>query len=600
MHDTTATERPRIEDYALIGGGRTAALVSRDGSVDWLCWPRLDAPACFAALLGDVENGTWFLGPAGPAETTRGYEPGSTVLRTEHRTEGGRVRVTDFMPPPGKRDALVRLVEGLEGTVEMRLLLALRPDYGRTIPWVERLDRGAGGPFRWRAVAGPNLFVLTSPIDLQGVGMRTEGAFAVRAGARLAFELAHGPSHADLPAPADGWAELEACRAHWRRFAARGRPLPGLPAEWQAAVDRSAVTLKALTYAATGGIAAAATTSLPEHLGGTRNWDYRFCWLRDAAFTLDALMACGHEAEAGAWRDWLMRAVAGAPEQLQIMYGLAGERILTEWEVPWLSGHRGSVPVRVGNAAADQFQLDVYGEVADALFEARRRGLPEHPRAAALRPEILRCLERQWREPDEGIWEVRGERRHFTHSKVMAWAAFDRAARRAEKGGAEGCEWRALADAVRAEVEARAWDARASTFTQAYDSEEVDASLLLMPLYGFLPADDPRVEGTVRAVEARLGRGGLLLRYDGEDGLAPGEGAFLLCSFWMVEVMALQGRLDEARALFARLLDLRNDVGLLAEEAEPKTGRQLGNFPQAFSHVGVINAAAALSRAGAA
>ena len=380
-------------------------------------------------------------------------------------------------------------------------------------------------------------------------------------------------------------------RAHWTAFSAQGRPIPDMPRDWQDAIDRSALVLKALTYAPTGGIAAAATTSLPEEVGGGRNWDYRYCWLRDAAFTLDALIACGHRDEAGAWRDWLVRAVAGAPEQLRIMYGLAGERILTEWEVPWLPGYEGSTPVRVGNAAADQRQLDVYGEVADALSEARAAGLPPHPRTEALRPDLLDHLEILWRDPDEGIWEIRGPQRHYTHSKVLAWVAFDRAARQAEPGSPQADRYRGIADEIRAEVMEKAWDEEAGTFVQSYGAGQVDASLLLLPLYGFVDARDPRMVSTRRAIEARLAAGRLLLRYEGDDGLAGCEGAFLFCSFWLVSVLARQGEMADARSLYAYLLSLRNDVGLLAEQYDPASERQLGNFPQAFSHVGIINAA---------
>jgi GH15 family glucan-1,4-alpha-glucosidase len=582
----------RIEDYAMLGDGRSAALVGRDGSVDWLCWPRLDSGAVFARLLGTEDHGFWRLAPAGPVETTRAYEPGSMVLRTDHDAPTGRVRVTEAMST-GPVPALVRRVEGIAGEVETEVEIVLRPDYGRTIPWMER--RPAARGHLWHAVAGPNLYALASTVDLGHEAMRTRARFKVAEGETVDFVLAHGDPQAPPTVP-PAEVGLAHARATWADFSAQGRPIEGLPPDWQAAVDRSALVLKALTYAPTGGIAAAATTSLPEALGGGRNWDYRYCWLRDAAFTLDALLACGHVDEACAWRDWLVRAVAGAPEQLQIMYGLAGERILTEWEVPWLPGYEGSAPVRIGNAAAEQRQLDVYGEVADALAEARRAGLPPHPRSEALRPALLDHLATLWREPDEGIWEIRGPRRHYTHSKALAWVAFDRAAGQAADEDAAAAH-RAMADTIRAEVLERAWDAEAGCFVQSYDASEVDAALLLLPLYGFIDACDARMVATRRVIEDRLGVGRLLLRYEGDDGLAGREGAFFFCSFWHVSVLAREGEVDAACDLFKHLLSLRNDVGLLAEQYDPTTGRQLGNLPQAFSHVGIINAAVDIARA---
>jgi GH15 family glucan-1,4-alpha-glucosidase len=583
----------RIEDYALIGDCETVALVARDGSIDWLCWPRFDSPACFAALLGTPENGRWRIAPSHPApKVTRRYREGTLILETRFETPEGAATLIDFMPMRNEASDIIRIVVGERGSVSFDFDLAVRFDYGRSIPWVNRQEDGT-----ITAIAGPDLLALRTPAPLRGEDMHTVGRFAVAAGERVPFVLTHVESTAAVPRAVDAEGELARTEAYWREIADR---CPDV-GPWREPVLRSVLTLKALTYRPTGGIVAAATTSLPEWIGGSRNWDYRYCWLRDATFTLLALMNLGYYGEAQAWRDWLMRAIAGSPAQMQIMYGLAGERRLPEWEVPWLSGYEGSKPVRVGNAAVSQFQLDVYGEVGDALFQAQKGGLDPHPRAQEIDDAILRHLETIWREPDEGIWEIRGPRRHFTHSKVMAWAAFDRAAKLAVHNGAgDGVSqrWRRAADEIHQEVCAKGFDASRGSFVQAYGSPHLDASLLQMPLVGFLPPNDPRIAGTVAAIERDLMRGGLLLRYDTEasdDGLPPGEGAFLACSFWLAHVYAMQGRGDDATRMFERLLSLGNDVGLFAEEYDPEAGRMLGNFPQAFSHVGLINTALALT-----
>jgi GH15 family glucan-1,4-alpha-glucosidase len=583
----------RIEDYAIIGDCETAALVARDGSIDWLCWPRFDSPACFAALLGTPENGRWRLGPRDPEpRVTRAYASNSLVLETRFATPGGVARVVDFMPLRDSASDVIRIVVGEEGTVDFESELVVRFDYGSTMPWVNSLEDGTT-----TAIAGPDLLALRSPIKHHGEHFHTVARFAVRAGDRVPFVLTHVDSTAALPRALDAEAALTRTVEHWRKFAERCPPVD----RWSDAVRRSLITLKALTYEPTGGIVAAATTSLPEAIGGPRNWDYRFCWLRDATFTLLAFMNLGYYDEAKAWRDWLMRAIAGSPSQLQIMYGLGGERRLPEWVVPWLPGYEGSTPVRIGNAAANQLQLDVFGEVADALYHAVRGGLPPHTRTREIAGAFLEHLEKIWQTPDEGIWEVRGERQHFTHSKVMTWVAFDRAARFADelsRGSHLAQHWRGIADRVHAEVCERAFDAARGTFVQAYGSNALDASLLLMPLVGFLPADDPRVVGTVRAIERELTWEGLVRRYipaHVDDGVEGGEGVFLACSFWLAQVYGMQGRRAEGRELFERVLALGNDVGLFAEEYDPLARRQLGNFPQAFSHLGLINAAVALA-----
>lgn len=587
---------PRIEDYALVGDCETAALVTRDGSIDWLCWPRFDSAACFAALLGTPDHGRWRIAPVDPSPgIARQYRPGTVILETTFDTGHGAATLIDFMPPRDGTSNLVRLVVGRRGRVDFRTELVIRFDLGASVPWVSRLEDGGG----LQAVAGPDLLVLRTPVPLRGEDQRTLGEFPVSAGETVSFVLSHGPSCGPRPSSADPLTALAATEAFWRDWSGRCPPV----GPWTEAVTRSMLTLKALTYRPTGGIVAAATASLPERIGGSRNWDYRYCWLRDATFTLLALMNLGYYEEARAWRDWLLRAIAGSPAQMQTLYGIAGERRLPEWEVPWLPGYEGSRPVRIGNAAAAQFQLDVYGEIADALFQATRGGLPTPERAYDLRQATLDYLETVWREPDEGIWEVRAGRRHFTHSKVMAWVAFDRAAMSAQTLGdaAASARWRRLADEVHAEVCRQGFDADLGSFVQSYGSRQLDAALLQIPLVHFLPATDPRMRGTVAAIERRLVLdGGLVLRYDtekGVDGLPSGEGAFLACSFWLADNYVLQGRFAEARALFERLLALRNDVGLLAEEYDPHAGRMLGNFPQAFSHVGLINTALNLTRA---
>jgi len=583
----------RIEDYALIGDCMTAALVGSDGSIDWLCWPRFDSSACFAALLGRTENGRWLIAPKNrPVEKKRHYRPGTLILETEFLTETGSAAIIDFMVPADGAH-LVRIVRGLSGRVDFQTELAIRFSYGSSVPWVNRLDDGT-----LNAIAGPERILLRTPAELRGEDMRTIGEFAVEAGESIPFVLSYGASF-EGPSPAiDPFDALARTEAFWRQWSDR---CPDV-GSWTETVKRSLITLKALTYAPTGGIVAAATTSLPEHLGGIRNWDYRYCWLRDATFTLLALMHLGYHDEARAWRDWLIRAIAGSPNQLQIMYGVGGERWLPEQTLPWLAGYEGSAPVRVGNAASQQLQLDVIGEVADVLLQTLKAGMPPSERGRALRPVILDYLSTAWREPDEGIWEVRGERQHFVHSKVMAWVAFDRVASEveAESGRESAGKWRKIADEIHAEVCVRGFDPDLNSFVQAYGSKLLDASLLLIPLVGFLPPDDARVRGTLRAIEERLLiNGEFVLRYEtehGVDGLPPGEGAFLACSFWLVDNYILQGRQVEARDLFARLLSRCNDVGLLAEEIDPATGRMLGNFPQAYSQVGLINCALNLSR----
>jgi GH15 family glucan-1,4-alpha-glucosidase len=585
----------RIEDYALIGDTQTAALVGRDGSVDWLCLPRFDSGACFASLLGTPDHGHWRLGPAGGGmAASRRYRGDSLVLETTFTTPEGTARVVDCMPPRHRDPDVVRVVEGVSGRVRMAMELVIRFDYGRSVPWVRRVDG------RLAAVAGPDALVLDTPVPTHGEDLRTVAEFEVGAGDRIPFVLEWHAAHEVPGPPIDAVEAVADTERWWAEWVGRGRH----EGEWRDAVVRSLVALKALTYAPTGGIVAAATTSLPEQLGGVRNWDYRFCWLRDATFTLYALMTAGYRREAQAWRDWLLRAVAGSPEEMQIMYGCAGERRLPELELDWLPGYEGSRPVRTGNAAVDQFQLDVFGEVMDALHVARRSGLPPDPYAWSLQRSLMEFLESRWTEPDEGIWEVRGPRRHFTHSKMMAWVAADRAVKAVERYGADGpvARWRRLREEIRADVCEQGWDAERRTFTQSYGSRELDASLLMMPLVGFLPAGDQRVQGTVAAIERELCEDGFVHRYDhtdtGVDGLPPGEGAFLACTFWLADNYALAGRHREARDTFERLLALRNDVGLLAEEYDVGARRQVGNFPQAFSHVPLVNTARNLTLAG--
>jgi len=583
----------RIEDYALIGDCKTAALVGCDGSIDWLCWPRFDSAACFAALLGTCDNGRWRIAPKYPSlAVERRYRPGTLILETEFRTDTGSAVLIDFMPPADGAN-LVRIVTGQSGRVVFETELVLRFNYGATVPWVNRLDQDT-----INAIAGPERLVLRTPATLYGEDLKTVGEITVAAGESIPFVLSHGLSFESPPAPIDPFNALERTQAFWLEWSDR---CPDV-GPWTEAVKRSLITLKALTYAPTGGIVAAATTSLPEHLGGVRNWDYRYCWLRDATFTLLALMNLGYHDEARAWRDWLIRAVAGSPRQIQIMYGVGGERWLPELIVPWLAGYEKSAPVRIGNDASRQLQLDVFGEISDALFQALKMGMAPPERARALRPVVLEYLATAWRQPDEGIWEVRGGPQHFVHSKVMAWVAFDRASNELtlQTFNESGQRWQALADEIHAEVCERGFDRDLDSFVQAYGSKRLDASLLLIPLVGFLPATDPRIQGTLRAIEKRLLIDGeFVLRYEPEnasDGLPAGEGVFLACSFWLVDNYILQGRYTEARKLFDRLLSRCNDVGLLAEELDPPSGRMLGNFPQAYSHVGLINSALNLSR----
>jgi GH15 family glucan-1,4-alpha-glucosidase len=586
----------RIEQYAMIGDTQTAALIGDDGSVDWMCAPRFDSGACFAALLGDENHGRWLIAPvAGGRATRRRYRDHTLVLETEFETPEGAVRIIDFMPIRDETVDVVRIVEGLHGHVPMQMHLTIRFDYGQTIPWV----RNIGGALV--AVAGPDALVLRSPVETKGVGHSTVAEFTVRAGQRVPFNLAWYPSHQDVPRPRNTAWSLSRTESWWHNWSKKWT----YDGDYPEAVQRSVITLKALTYAPTGGIVAAPTTSLPEWIGGVRNWDYRFCWLRDATFTLLSLLHAGYEEEAKAWRGWLLRATAGEPDDLQIMYGPAGERRLTEWEVPWLPGYQGSKPVRVGNAASEQFQLDVYGEVIDALYESRRGAIVDRDmHALDLIVALLDFLEDAWKRPDEGIWEVRGPRQHFTHSKVMAWVAFDRAIRGLHEFGTQddidaATRFAAIRDEIHAEVCAKAYDADRKTFVQAYGSSNLDAALLMMPLVGFLPATDERMQGTVAAIQRELTTDGFVRRYSTDaavDGLPPGEGVFLPCTFWLADNLALMGRVDEGRALFERLVGLANDVGLLAEEYDPKSGRHLGNFPQAFTHVALVNSGCNLSR----
>jgi len=579
----------RIEDYALIGDCQSAALVGRGGSIDWLCWPRFDSPACFAALVGTLDNGFWRISPADPeARSRRSYRDQTLILETEFETAGGAVTLIDFMPMRTAQSDVVRMVVGRRGRVTMESVGALRFDYGASVPWVTLSDDRK----TLRAVAGPDKAVLCSPVPLENRGRKTCARFELAAGETRTFILTHGASHLELQATPNPERTLARTESYWKEWSARGK----VSGEWAGPLRRSLITLKALTYAPTGGIVAAPTTSLPESIGGVRNWDYRYCWLRDATLTLLALMGSGHYDEARSWREWLVRAVAGSPEQMQIMYGLGGERRLPELEVPWLAGYEGSRPVRVGNAAAAQLQLDVYGELMDALYQACKGGLARDDIAWGLQLALLGHLEKVWTEPDAGLWEVRGPPQHFTYSKIMAWVALDRGVKMVEAFGLPGPveRWRELRARIHADVCARGYSSKRNAFVQAYGCEELDASLLLIAMTGFLPTDDPRVGATVEAIRRELTADGLVLRYrthTGVDGLPPGEGVFLACSFWLADALCMQGRRDEARELFERLLGLTNDVGLLAEEYDPASRRFLGNFPQAFSHVGLINTA---------
>jgi GH15 family glucan-1,4-alpha-glucosidase len=583
----------RIEDYALIGDCETAALVARDGSIDWLCLPRFDSPACFAALLGTPEHGRWQIAPAASAikSVQRRYRPGTLVLETLYETDTGAVKLTDYMPIRAQRPTVVRIVEGMRGDVALSLDLVFRLDYGSLVPWVRRTSGGI------RAVGGANALRLHTPIKLRGENFHTVAEFSVTAGQQVPFTLSWYPSWRPEPEELDLEISLDATERWWREWSDRC----SYDGRWREAVVRSLITLKALTYAPTGGLVAAATTSLPEQLRGVRNWDYRYCWLRDATFGLYALMTGGYVEEARAWREWLLRAIAGKPSQAQILYGVAGERLLPEWELPWLPGYERSAPVRVGNAASNQFQLDVFGEVVDTLHVARRVGLEADQEVWRVESHLVEFVESAWRDDDEGIWEVRGPRRPFTHSKVMAWVALDRAVKAVERFGLDGPveRWRKVRADIHEDVCRSGFDPTLGAFVQYYGAKQLDASLLMMPLVGFLPARDPRVLGTVAAIQKHLTQDGLVARYQTTpevDGLPPGEGAFLPCSFWLADNLTLQGRQAEARALFERLLDLRNDVGLLSEQFDPVERRLVGNFPQAFSHVGLVNTARNLTR----
>lgn len=580
-----------IEDYALIGDCHTAALVGRDGSIDWLCFPRFDSGACFAALLGEPGHGRWLIAPAAEVRgSRRRYRDGTLILETEFETSEGAVRIIDCMALSDERWDLVRIVEGLSGRVAMRLELVIRLDYGSIVPWVRRSGDAL------LATAGPDTLELHTEVPVRGEDMKTAAEFEVSEGERKSFTLNYRPSHEETRPAVDPEEVLAATETAWREWSGRctyrGR--------WRDAVMRSLVTLKALTYAPSGGMVAAATTSLPEQPGGVRNWDYRYCWLRDATFALNALLLAGYDEEAIAWREWLLRAAAGSPEDLQILYGVLGERRLDEYELGWLPGYRGAAPARVGNAASKQFQLDVYGEVMHTLHLARAAGLEPEAHAWEIQRVLLTFLESAWQLPDEGIWEIRGPRRHFTHSKVMAWVAFDRAIKDMEAYGLDGPleRWRLVRDAIHEQVCAAGYDSRTNTFVQSYGSPHLDASLLLIPQSGFLPPDDPRVRGTVDAIERELVRDGLVLRYSTAadvDGLPPGEGAFLPCSFWLADALVLTGRREEGEALFERLLALSNDLGLLSEEYDARERRMLGNFPQALTHMALINTARLLS-----
>ncbi len=582
----------QIEDYALVGDCETAALVGRNGSVDWLCLPRFDSGACFAALLGTAEHGRWMIGPVGEVRhVRRRYRPGTLILETQFETDEGAVTLIDFMPPRRKNPDLVRIVVGLRGQVRMATELVMRFDYGSIVPWVRRTKQGM------RAIAGPDSLHLKTPVALHGEGFRTVGEFSVGQDEQVPFTLTWHSSHESVGRVIPAEKELATTESWWREWSDRCT----YNGPWRDAVVRSLITLKALSYAPTGGVVAAPTTSLPEQLGGGRNWDYRYCWIRDATFTLDAMIRGGYHDEARQWRDWLLRAVAGDPRKIQILYGLSGERRIAEWDVPWLPGYENSQPVRIGNAASTQLQLDVIGEMMDALQLARREGLKPDENAWQLQLKLLEFLETVWQKPDEGIWEIRGQPRHFTHSKVMAWVAFDRAIKAVEQCGLDGPvdRWRKLRAAIHEEVCTQGFDRGRNSFVQFYGADHPDAALLMIPLVGFLPANDPRMLGTVKLIEDSLRLDGLVRRYPSRtdiDGLPQGEGAFLACSFWYVDNLALQGRTDEARRYFEGLVQLANDVGLLSEEYDAEARRLVGNFPQAFSHVALVNSACNLSQ----
>jgi GH15 family glucan-1,4-alpha-glucosidase len=583
-----------IESYALIGDCETAALVGLDGSIDWLCWPEFSSDACFARLLGSEENGHWLLTPAAEGfKTTRKYRDHTLILETTFEATDFAVMLIDFMPIRGANSDIVRIVKGIRGSAPMRMELRIRFDYGATVPWVTRCDGGI------RAVAGPDLVVLRTKAPLTGEDLTTVSEFTVNAGESVDFVMTYGRSHLHVPRAIDVHKTIAETQRFWEEWAAtcsyRG--------PYRDLVERSLITLKALTYLPTGGIVAAVTTSLPEQLGGPRNWDYRYCWLRDATFTLDALMNGGYYQEARAWQRWLLRAIAGSPEQVQIMYGIAGERYLPERELGWLSGYENSKPVRIGNAASEQLQLDIYGEVLGAFERALNRLGKEGDISFSMLRVLVEHLETIWEEPDEGIWETRGGRKHFTYSKMMAWVAFDRAIKAAGMlhAGAPVERWQKVRTKIHDEICSQAYNEKLGSFVQSYGSDQLDASLLLMPIMDFLPIDDPRVTGTVKAIEQQLMPGGLVLRYNtakASDGLPPGEGVFLACSLWMVRALQLQGRDADAKRLFERVSSLANDVGLLAEEYDTGAKRLVGNFPQALSHIALVNAAFTLTSAG--
>ena len=576
----------RIEDYAVIGDCRTAALVCRDGSIDWLCVPRFDSAACFTALLGTKQNGRWLIQPAGKiTKTSRHYRGESLILETYFTTATGKVRVTDFMPPDTPACSIVRLVECLEGRMAMRTELAIRFDYGVTIPWVSRRDSRT-----MTAVAGPHMLTFRTPAEVRGENMHSVAEFTLRKGESMPFVLAYSESFQPVPLSVDAHISLEETERFWRRWSG----ICKVKGKWRNTIMRSLLALKSLSYAPTGGIVAAATTSLPEKIGGTRNWDYRFCWLRDATFILLAFLNAGYSQEATVWLNWLLKVIAGAPEQLQTIYNVMGEKRLDELELPHLPGFENSRPVRIGNAAYTQLQIDIYGELADVVAQARAGGLPLSPRSTELRGVFMKHLEKTWRLPDEGIWEIRGVPQHFVHSKVMAWVAFDRAAKEPDSTARQRGHWRKVARQIHADICKNGVDKKRGCFVQAYGLEQMDASLLLLPLVGFLPCSDKRIKATVCEIEKRLIRKGLVRRYEtvtGVDGLPPGEGAFLACSFWLADNYNLMGRRKEALLLFRRLKRLANDVGLYAEEYDTEERRMLGNFPQAFSHVALINTA---------
>lgn len=585
----------RIEDYALIGDCETAALVGRGGSIDWLCLPRFDSDACFASLLGDPSNGRWLLAPKGIVSIDRRYRPGTLILETAFDVEGGRVRVIDFMPPKLGSSKLVRIIECLEGDAEIETELVIRFDNGKTVPWVKRTDERT-----LSIVGGPHLLLLTTEAPLRGQDMKTVGSFSMTKGQRITFALSYHVSYMPAVEKAVNVDDLLGMtEAFWREWSGRC----GSAGPYSEPVSRSLITLKAMTFGPSGGVVAAPTTSLPEQIGGSRNWDYRFCWVRDATLTLVSLMMSGYYDEALAWRDWLIRAVAGSPGQLQIMYGVTGERRLPEQEIPWLGGYENSRPVRIGNAAHTQVQLDVFGELMDALYQARRGGLSDNERAWDIECVLLDHLEKIWSHPDQGIWEARSPAKHYTYSKIMCWVAFDRGIRSASEFGMKGPldRWKSIRSAIHDDICKNGYDQKRRTFVQAYGESQLDASLLRISIVGFLPPDDPRVRSTVEAVEAELLADGLVRRYDtntSDDGLPSGEGLFLACSFWLAEAYSLIGRSADAKALFEKLLELRNDLGLLSEEYAPETKRLVGNFPQAFSHIALVNAAHRLAGTG--